>query len=189
MCYFIKQDYTKLKDFTTEDVNVLQSISLIEVASSYYKSKASERIVRDAAFKSLDEQMQMPPYYYSMDDISKMRDQHGSLLLEKYTNKELQDYINSLSAETVGNDLPQLLIFKLDGGQHYFIYKEKVMPLILKLCNDARVVIRDSLGKVWYRYLKAYETLPEMREQPAFERCLEREVKACSPVLYALLTE
>ena len=186
LCYFLKQDYTKLKDFTTEDVNILQSISIIEIASSYYKAKTQERITKEAAFKELDDQFLTPPYYFSMDDISKMQDKHGTILLEKYSEKELQEHITSLTSEAPGNQLPRMLTFRTEEQGRYFIFKEKIMPLIVKLSNDARETIRDSLNKVWYKYLQNFETLPEMKEQPAFERCLEREVKACSPILYQL---
>ncbi|MBP5451157.1 MAG: hypothetical protein J6Y16_02865, partial [Treponema sp.] len=57
LCYFIKQDSIKMKDLSAEDINVLQTVSVIEVAASYYKNKASEKLLKDAAFKQLDEML------------------------------------------------------------------------------------------------------------------------------------
>ena len=61
------------------------------------------------------------------------------------------------------------------------------MAVVLRLCNDARSVIRDGLSKEWYLALKRFETLPEMKDQLAFEGCLERELAAADPILYAIL--
>ena len=187
LCYFIKQDCTKMKDLSAEDVNVLQTVSIIEVAASYYKNKASEKLLKDAAFKQLDEMLLHPPYYFTMDDISKFKDQNGTLLINKYSESDLKNHIEDLASQAVGANLPMLLIFKVNEVQSYFIMKEKVMPLVLRLSKDARDIIHDSLCQSWFKFLREYETLPEMKEAPAFERCLERELKACSPVLFGLL--
>ena len=40
LCYFIKQDYEKVKDFTQEDINVLQSVYIAEIVISFYKNEA-----------------------------------------------------------------------------------------------------------------------------------------------------
>lgn len=185
--YFIKQDYNKLKDFTPEDINILQSVAVAEIATSYYKSRAAEKQQKDEAFECLDRLLKNPPYYFNMSDIVKMKDPTGVPLLGQYMEDELHNHLEKLSSESANNELPDLLIFKINDDDGYFIYKDKVMPLLIRLCNDARILIRESLVKLWYSYLLNYDSLPEMRESPAFERCLERELKNCEPVLYALL--
>ena len=187
LCYFIRQDCIKMKDLNAEDINVLQTIGVIEVAASYYKNIASERVLKDAALKTLDEQLVQPPYYFTMDDIANFKDQNGTLLITKYSEDDLHEHIKELTSYTRTSDLPPLLIFKENDTKSYFIVKESVMPLILRLCNDAHELIHESLCKAWYKYLHTYETLPEMKEQAAFEKCLERELKVCAPILYALL--
>ncbi len=187
LCYFVRQDYNKLKDLTTEDINILQSITVIEISATFYKSKASERVQKDTAFKEFDTRLQNPPYYFSKEDIEKMKDSNGHLLLGQYTKEELNDHIKELHSETVGNSLPNLLVFKTDSGDGYFIMKDKVMPLVLRLCTDARSVVRESLCKEWYLSLLRFETLPEMKDPLAFENCLERELSFAAPILYALL--
>ena len=65
--------------------------------------------------------------------------------------------------------------------------KDKIMPLIIRLCNEASSVIRDSLSRAWFKSLLEFETLPEMKESVPFEKCLERELHAAQPILYSLL--
>ncbi len=186
-CYFLKQDYVKVKDFTIEDINILQSVGIIEVATSYYKTKATERVQKEGAFKILDQLLQNPPYYYNMTDITKFKDSNGVLLLGQYNEKELQSYLEHATHESIGNELPKLLIFKVNENEGYFILKEKVMPLIIRLSSDARVLVRESLIKMWYKYMLDWDSLPEMKDNEAFERCLDRELLDCQPVLYSLL--
>ncbi len=187
LCYFIKQDYTKLKDFTPEDVSILQSVAIIEISTSYYKSKAAGRIQMEEAFKVLDALMKNPPYYYNMADILKMKDKAGVPLLGQYKEDQLKEHLKAKTQESIGNQIPELLIFKLKDDSGYYIYKDRVMPLIIRLANDVRGLVRDALTKNWYHCLLEYDDLPEMKENLAFERCLEREVEALEPVLHALL--
>ncbi len=187
LCYFVKQDYNKLKDLSVEDTNILQSIFIIETATTFYKSRSAEKAIKDAAFKEFDAKLASPPYYFSKTDIEGMKDSHGRLLLGQYDKDELNEHIKEMHSSTTGNSLPDLLVFKLDNGDGYFILKEKVMPLILRLCNDARAIVREALSRSWYQSLKAFETLPEMKDQLAFESCLERELSYADPILYAIL--
>ncbi len=187
MCYFIRQDYNKLKDLTTEDINILQSIFIIETTASYYKAKTAEKTAKEAAFKEFDQKLAAPPYYFNKTDIEGMKDSRGKLLLGEYSQEELNEHIKELHTPGPGNSLPTLLLFKLDDGSGFFILKEKVMAVVLRLCNDARSVIREGLSKEWYLALKRFETLPEMKDQLAFEGCLERELAAADPILYAIL--
>lgn len=185
--YFIKQDYTKLKDFSPEDINILQAVSITEAVTAYYKSAAADRQQKEEALKTMEILLHNPPYYYTMNEICKFKDSNGVFLLGQYTEVDLKDRLHVLSTETQGTKLPELLIFHVDDADSYFIYQDKIMPLIIRLTNDARILIRESLIKHWYKYLLQYETLPEMKEPAAFERCLERELRICSPVLSAIL--
>lgn len=185
--HFVKQDYTKSKDLSIEDINILQTVAILEVVTSYYKSRTAQRIQKDTAFKNLDMLLRQPPYYHNMADIVKFKDPSGIALLGQYSEADLKKHLEDLTQKTVGNDLPELLIFKLSEEEGYFIFKEKVMPLMLRLCNDARTTIRNSLTQVWYKYLLEFDYLPEMKDPAAFERCLQRELDTADPILAALL--
>jgi len=141
----------------------------------------------DGYFKILDAYLDNPPFYHTIDQIIKVKDSSGHDLLTQYTQLDLEDHLKELTTNSVNNELPKLLIFKVMDGQSYYIYKEKVMPLILRLVNDCRVIIKESLSVAWFKYLLDWETLPEMKENAAFERCLQRELSSADPILYAIL--
>ncbi len=188
LCYFVKQDYSKLKDLTPEDTTILQSIAIIEIATSFYKAKAAKRMQKEAAFETLAALLENPPYYYSLDDIIKMKDKNGVPLLGQYSDKDLDEYLKRKTTESPDSQLPELLVFKTENQKSFYIYKKKVMPLAMRLTNDVRVLVRESLIKAWYQYMLEYEVLPEMKDNMSFEKCLEREISALDPILYALLS-
>ncbi|MBQ0162149.1 MAG: hypothetical protein KBS84_03180 [Treponema sp.] len=188
LCYFIKQDYEKVKDFTSEDVNVLQSVYIAEIVISYYKNEASANLQRESAIKTLQLCLTKPPYYFTMDTILKFTDTKGIPLYGQFTDKDLKEFLQKETTDAPGNELPKLLVFKIDNGTRYFVYKNNVIPLIVRLASDAHTEIDELLTKDWYKKLHNFEKLPEMTEERAFNERLEDELKLNSPVLYSLLT-
>jgi len=189
LCYFIRQDYEKVKDYTAEDIAVLQSVFITELAIAYFKNKSQQNFQRNTALKNLEVLLAKPPYYFNRDTIRKFTDTHGIPLLGQYTEKDLNDYLHQKTTSIETHELPDLLVFKTyaPNEQHFYITKSKVLPLCVRLCSDARETIRSNLTKQWYSVYKQFMTLPEMSDQKAFEKSLEHQVKLVSPVLYALL--
>lgn len=187
LLFFIRQDYEKVKDYTAEDLSILQSVYLMEIAGNFFKNRAQENNKKENALKTLEQQLARPPYYFTLESITKFTSNSGVPLLGQYSEDDLKDYLHAKTTESAANELPDLLVFKTDDNNRYFIFKNKVLPLILRLCADARVTIRETIKTNWFNVLKKFDDLPEMKEQPAFEQRLEKEVAVQSPVLYALL--
>ena len=188
LCYFLKGDCNKQKEFTPDDINILQSVCIIELCIAFFKSKTSERLQKENAFKILDEYLANPPYYHNIDQIVKVKDSAGHELFSQYTKLDLEDHLRDLTTRSESNKLPELLVFKVEDGLSNYIYKDKVMTLIVRLINDCRIIIRDSLSVVWFKSMLDWETLPEMKNNAAFERCLQKELASADPVLYSILT-
>jgi len=187
LCYFIKQDYEKIKDYTQEDLSCLQAVYITEVGANYFKNEAAENAKKEGAIKMLEGQLQQPPYYFTFEEITKFTDSKGTLLLTQYTEEELKEYLHKKTQEAPVQELPDLLVFKTFDDQRYFIFKSKVLQLILRLCTDARISVLDAIKTHWSEVLRAFDTLPEMKDQRAFEDRLEREIRIQSPILSALL--
>lgn len=143
LCFFIRQDYENIKDFTQEDLNVLQSVYISEIITAYYKSKLQKNQQRDSAFESLRQNLMKLPYYYSMESVLNFQDDHGIALRGQYSDQELKEFLEKETTETANNELPKLLVFKIPSGTRYFIYKQRVFPLIVRLCTEAH----DSVGQ------------------------------------------
>jgi len=187
LCYFIRQDFEKVKDTTLEDTNLLQAVSIAELHLLLLKNKVQEQQQKNEALELLEAALDKPPYFYPMSAIVKITDTRGVPLSNRYSDDDLKKFLERLTTESKDGDLPRLLVFKVDSGTRYFVYKSKVFPLIIRLCNEAHSVIKQNLTNKWYKALKNFEKLPEMHDKQRFESVLKTQVEKTSPVLYALL--
>ncbi len=187
LCYFIKQDYEKVKDFTQEDINVLQAVAISEIVTSFYKNESAKNMQQENALRSVQSHMKQPPYFFTMDGILKFTDAKGVPLQGQYKDEALKEFLQKETTDAMANELPNLLVFKTASGARYFIYKEKVFPLVIRMCNELHDTINDEITREWYEILKNYEKTPEMSDEAAFNKRLESEVEKSNPVLYALL--
>lgn len=187
LCYFIKQDYEKVKDFTQEDVNVLQAVAISEIVTSFYKNESAKNMQQENALKAVQNHMKQPPYFFTMDGILKFTDAKGVPLQGQYKDEALKEFLQKETTDAMANELPNLLVFKTSSGARYFIYKDKVFPLVVRMCNELHDTINDSLTREWYEILLNYDKKKEMVDDNAFNERLEHEVEKLSPVLYALL--
>ncbi len=187
LCFFIRQDFEKVKDLTQEDISLLQSVFIIEFCISFYRNKAQQDLQRTTALKNLELLLNKPPYYFSKDTINMFSDSRGIPLLGQYSENDLTEYLHTATTESADNLLPPLLTFKTDNGIRYYISKTKVIPLIIRLCTDAREIIREDLIKEVFTALKNFKSVPETKNQQLFEQRLEAAVKEKSPVLYSLI--
>lgn len=188
LLYFIRQDFEKIQDRTTEDTNILQAISISEIHSTYLKETFSKQKKREDALKQLEKNLANPPYFFSMNQILKFQDEHGKLLYGAYTEEDLKDFLTKNTTEGELKELPPLLIFKVASGTRYYVFKKKIVSVIVRLCNEAHESIEKTLEDRWLNNLLNYETTKDMKDHKEFEKTLQAMVEENSPVLHALLT-
>lgn len=187
LCYYMRQDFEKIQDRSAEDTSVLQAIQISEIHSTYLKQKFQTNKKREEALKELKSQLGKAPFFYSMNQILKFHDQNGKLLYGQFSEDDLKNTLQNLTTDGKQNELPDLLVFKVNSGTRYYVYKKNALPLVVRLCNEAHDSIEANLVQKWYNALFNYEKLPEMTDNKKFEKCLEQQVEKNSPVLYALL--
>lgn len=185
--YYIRQDFEKIADRTTEDTNILQAVQILETHSTYLKEKFQNEHKRSEAIKELESALAKPPYFYSMPQILKFQDNNGRLLYGQYTEDDLKEFLQKMTTDGEANELPQLLVFKVESGTRYYVYKKKVPQVVVRLCNEAHDSIEKALEDHWYETMLDYDRLPEMSNASEFEACLHELVEKNSPILYALL--
>lgn len=184
---FIRQDFEKIKDKTPEDVDLLQAVYIAELCASYYKNKVQLDLQRDTALKNLELSFGKQPYYFDAIAISKFVDSRGVPLLGQYTEDDLNDYLTTATSPTIDNHMPPLLTFKTQDGNRYFVLNEKVLPLLMKLCTEARKNVHDLITKEWFGLLQKFRTVPAMKNIKDFDQRLEELVQQEEPVFYSLL--
>ena len=185
--YYIRQDFEKIQDRTVEDTNILQAVQILEIHSSYLKEKFQNEHKRSEAIKELESALARSPFFYSMPQILKFQDNNGRLLYGQYTEDDLKEFLQKMTTDGEANELPQLLVFKVESGTRYYVYKKKVSQVVVRLCNEAHDSIEKQLEDHWYEVMMDFERLPEMSNASEFEACLHELVEKNSPILYSLL--
>ncbi|MBP5792160.1 MAG: hypothetical protein J6W46_00750, partial [Spirochaetaceae bacterium] len=139
---------------TPEDVDLLQAVYIAELCASFYKNKVQLNLQKDTALKNLELSLGKQPYYFDAAAISKFVDSRGVPLLGQYSEEDLNDYLTKSTTPTVDNHMPPLLTFKTPDGNRYFVLNEKTLPLLMKLCTEARKTVHDSITKEWFGILQ-----------------------------------
>jgi hypothetical protein len=186
---YMKKDIAKKVDKNPEDWSNLQAIYLCEVYNNFYKGKAQRVAERDTAFKTLDLLLRKPPYNFTIDDVTNFRDTMGRPLLGKYTREELEAGLKERTTQAAPGRLPELLMPVTSRGQRWFVAKNRVPPLVIRLLGEARSSIRTSMIAEWKAVLEVYETLSTMEDENAYRLDLEERVSKGWPVLYVLISE
>lgn len=187
LCSFIRQDFTKKSEKTPEENALLQAVFITEYLNNFYKNRAQQNLQKETALKNLELAFQKPPYYFDMETIMKFADSRGVPLLGQYRDADLEAFIKEKTGDDSAGSLPQLLVFKTDAGKRYFVLKEKVISLVVKLCNDGRQTIKDKLTQEWFKVLFAYGQDEAMKNPALFEKKVHELCKTYSPILQALL--
>jgi hypothetical protein len=187
LCSFIRQDFTKKAEKTPEENALLQAVFITEYLNNFYKSKAQQDLMRETALKNLELAFQKPPYFFDMETIQKFADSRGVPLLGQYRSADLESFIKEKTGDEHASSLPPLLVFKTDAGKRYFLLKEKVIPLVIRLCNEGRTAIKDALTREWFAVLRDFGQDDAMKSTAAFEKKIESLCKSSSPALFALL--
>ncbi len=185
--YYVRQDFEKIQDRTLEDTNILQAVQISEIHSTFLKQKFQSQQKREEALRELEAGIAKPPYFFSMNQILKFQDKNGRLLYGRYTEDDLKNFLQKMTQDGASNELPQLLVFKVNSGTRYYVYKKKVVQVIVRLCNEANGSIGSIIENRWYNSLLNYEKLKEMTDDAAFEKLLDKMIETNSPVLHSLL--
>jgi hypothetical protein len=191
LCGLIKNDIKKKNEKLTTDIAVFQSVYIIEVINSFFRSTAAKRRETETAFRNLESQLAKPPYLYTMEQILKFSGPGGGLLLGQYTSDELSEWMKRQITESKNDELPALLIVKVKtkDEQQYFLLKEKMMPLCARLLHDGKILIRRAIVKQWSKLISNFETDLAMTHDGEFEKLLAKTAEKLCPELMSLLSD
>lgn len=186
LCSFIRQDYVKKSEKTPEETSLLQSIFITEHMNNYYRNKVQQDLQRETALKNLEIAFQKSPLFFDMETITRFTDTRGVPLLGQYKKEDLENFIKEKTGGGGLNSLPVLLMFKANNNR-YFVLKEKIVSLLVILCNESRKTIKDTITKEWYQLMSNYRQEEAMKNQSDFEKKLDSLSKTLTPILHTLL--
>jgi hypothetical protein len=185
----IKGEVSKKHDLLPEDIIAYQSSCIIHICVTFYKKKGTKKRDRELALKTLESHLEKPPYRFKMKDIIDFTDGSGHLLLELYSEQDLQSFIKARTTEGIGGELPPLLIFHDRNKEQMFVSKTKILPLCMGLLNSARPQIQKAISKRWYKLIQDYQSEPAMEKDDEFEKLLRQYMEQFAPLLISFLDD
>jgi hypothetical protein len=186
-CAFVKNDMKKKKELLTEDLAVVQAALIIEVCNGFYKERAIRLREQEIAFRDLENHLDKPPLYYTMDQIVNFVNNKGVSLLSFYSTGDLGKYIEKKTTEGKDNLLPEWFVLTGKNAERWFIKKDKFLPLCAKLLIDSRPLIKKAVTSRWVKLIRAFMTEPAMEKDAEFNKLLALYTEKTAPVLTSIL--
>ncbi|MDR2375925.1 MAG: hypothetical protein LBD96_05745 [Treponema sp.] len=189
LCSFLKNDLRKKTERLSGDVAVLEGVHIVETCLNLYKTRLQREREKETALRSLDQLMDKPPYYFTQDQIIKFTDTKGALLLNQYTEADLNAYIKKKVNESVEGAIPEWLVVQSKNGEQYYLKKDKYLPLVTRLIFDAQNVIKQEVADRWTAMLGNFKSEPAMEMDSEFERLLANLNTTMNPLLATFLED
>jgi len=188
-CPLVKNDINKKNDFLADDLSAMQAIYIIEICCSFYRAQAAKKREIDAAFMTLEVQMDRPPLIYNLGEIIALTNDRGIPLLDIYSQKELDEYIQRAVGEMKEGVLPRWLMIQGEKGERCFVKKERYQQLANKMISETLKPLRAAISKRWTTLIRDYSKEAPMDSDADFEKLLVRQVRIINPVLQTILED
>ncbi|MDR1575437.1 MAG: hypothetical protein LBS37_05470 [Treponema sp.] len=191
-CSMLKKNIeAKLKDdeLLGEEVAAVQAACIIEACNVFYKARTAKKKEVELALRSLDQHLEQPPFYFTLDDIIKFTNDKGAVLLDIYTKEDLGDHIKKRTTEGRKNELPDWLILQDKNHKRWYIKKNKYLSLCAKTLIECRPYVRKEIVNQWLQTLKDFRKEAAMEKDEEFERLLAAHTANLNPTLMMMLED
>jgi hypothetical protein len=187
-CSLVKNETGKTDDLL-EDKGILQSVYIIEACNSFFKTRAARAKDVETALKNFEVELDKPPYYFSIDEMEKFKDNRGIPLLAQYSQEELDEHIRKRTTQPAKPDeLPELLFVRVNG-RNCLMRKNRLLTLCSKLLLDARPLVSKAISNRWTILVKDYRKEPAMENDEAFCLLITHYLKDFAPLLLSILKD
>lgn len=187
LCAFIKQDIDKKNEKLLEEESLLAAVSIVDFLNNYYRGAHQKDLQKQTALKNLTFAFQRPPYYFTIKNITDFVDSRGIPLLGQYNQTDLTDYLQRKTSICESFSVPDILTFRNSSGERFYVYADKVIPLLISLVTECRTQVKDACVAKWVYLLKNFRQDASMRNNEAFNRFVKEVCEAEANNLYAIL--
>ncbi|MGP1440117.1 MAG: hypothetical protein ACTTJ3_05195 [Treponema sp.] len=187
LCAFIKQDIDKKNEKLPEEEALLAAVSIVDFLNNYYRGAHQKDLQKQTALKNLTFAFQRPPYYFTIKNITDFVDSRGIPLLGQYNQTDLTDYLQRKTSICESFSVPDILTFRNSSGERFYVYADKVIPLLISLVTECRTQVKDACVAKWVYLLKNFRQDASMRNNEAFNRFVKEVCEAEANNLYAIL--
>jgi hypothetical protein len=184
---FVLQEYKETSEKTTEEHGYCQAAYLIGYYNVHYRGKQQRQNEKSSMVKKFETQFHKYPYAYTLKDLYAVRDEKGLPLIRKNTRDVFMEFLEARTKSEEYESLPELVHIKTVHGKDYYIHKDLLIPLFVKMLHEQTRDIKDYYIEEWERSLKENRRVLAMADEQEFMRDLDITLKNRAPFLYSLL--
>jgi len=188
-CALVKKDINARSEIRDPDIAVLQSVYVIEVCSSLYRSAVVKKREIDAAYVRLEGLMDLPPFCYTIGDIAKFTTDKGVPLLNYISKQDMESFIRRKITESIDGGLPAWLTIQGTLDERLYFKKEQYLPVCAMMLGDVQPQVKAALVRRWSRLVKDFLSEPAMENDPDYEKLLKKLINTVNPVLPIMLED
>jgi hypothetical protein len=181
------QEHKDISEKTAEEHSYCQAAYLVGFYNVHYRGRQQKQNEKSILVKKFETQFHKYPYAYTLKDLYNVRDVKGVPLIRQNTKDVFLQYLEKKTKTESYEKLPELVQIKTIHGKNYYIHKDLLVPLFVKMLHEQATEIKDYYVDEWVKYLKENRRTMAMSEDQEFNRDLDITLKNRAPFLYSLL--
>ncbi len=183
----ILQEFKEVADKTLEEQGYCQAAYLIGFYNVHYRGEQQRQNERETLTKKFENQFRKYPYAYTLKDLYSLRDQSGLPLIRKNTRDLFLEFLENRTKSEGHQALPELVHLKTVNNKDYYIHRDLLVPLFVKMLHEKTSEIKDYYVEEWVKLIKENRRVPAMSGDQEFAGDLDITLKNRAPFLYSLL--
>ena len=184
----VLQEHKEISEKTAEEHSYCQAAYLVGFYNVHYRGRQQKQNEQSILVKKFETQFHKYPYAYTLKDLYNVRDMKGVPLIRQSTKDVFLEYLEKKTKAENYEKLPELVQIKTIHGKNYYIHKDLLVPLFVKMLHEQAKETKDYYVDEWAALLKENRRTMAMSDDQEFSRDLDITLKNRAPFLYSLLT-
>ena len=183
----ILQEHKDVSEKTCEGHGFCQAAFLVGFYNVHFRGRQQKQNEKSILVKKLENQFHKYPFAYTLKDLHGLKTVKGVPLIRQNTKEAFLEFIETKTKSEGYESLPELVQLKTVNGKNYYIHKDLLIPLFVKMLHEKAREIKDVYVEEWVKLIKENKRTLAMNEDSEFARDLNITLKNRSPFLYSLL--
>lgn len=183
----VLQEHKDISEKTAEEHSYCQAAYLVGFYNVHYRGRQQKQNEQSILVKKFETQFHKYPYAYTLKDLYNVRDVKGVPLIRQSTKDVFLEYLEKKTKTENYENLPELIQIKTINGKNYYVHKDLLVPLFVKMLYEQARETKDYYVDEWAALLKENRRTMAMSDDQEFSRDLDITLKNRAPFLYSLL--
>lgn len=181
------QEFREVVTKTPEEHSYCQAAYLIGFYNVHYRGNLQRQSERERLHKRFEAQFRKYPYAYTLRDLQALRDEKGAPLVRKDSRDVFLEFLDQKTRPDGYQMLPELVHIRTVHEKDYYVHRDLLVPLFVKLLHEKSRELRDCYVEEWEQDLKQGRRTLAMSDDGEFGRDADMSLKTRAPFLYSLL--